>query len=80
MFETGQAFHTIWRASASVCSASFLGSRPEFRLRTVSYHTSLDRKPFLTFPCQKTGSVEKPALMHRYRGHTAKYWPFMMAW
>jgi hypothetical protein len=37
MFETGQAFHTIWRASASVCSASFLGSRPEFRLRTVSY-------------------------------------------
>jgi len=40
-------------------------------------NTSLDRKRFLTFPCQKTGSAEKPALVHRYRGHTAKYWPFM---
>ena len=31
-------------------------------------NTSLDRKRFLTFPCQKTGSAEKPALVHRYRG------------
>jgi hypothetical protein len=52
---------------------------PIKRLNEIRFtNTSFDRKRFLTFLCQKAVSAEKPALVHRYRGQTAKYSPFMM--